>query len=263
MSRSGTSTNGPLNGGAMALTGSVNDMKHKTSETLFAYWDRCAASGATPRRFEIEPAKICGHPAVTPSFSSASTPRRYAIRLAGTRVCEMFGVELRGTNFLDGWSPKDRTLAHAPALRARQTGRGRDHPYGSGTRGARIHAVRGAAAAALRHTRPDHRPSARRFLAASTRRIGSASCRLAAKRIIANELVWPAGAPTIRERARASVTSPCCCPSRQRASCAPSGASSVSSKAASGVTTPTRPDASAARLSRQRLASAGLGPYAS
>jgi hypothetical protein len=28
--------------------------------------------------------------------------------LAGTRLCELFGSELRGTNFLEGWRPEDR-----------------------------------------------------------------------------------------------------------------------------------------------------------
>ena len=37
---------------------------------------------------------------------------------------------------------------------------------------------------------------------------------LATKRLIANELIWPAGAPTVDERAPCVATSPCCLPSR-------------------------------------------------
>ena len=36
--------------------------------------------------------------------------RTYQYRLAGTRLCELFGSELRGRNFLDGWSDGDRLI---------------------------------------------------------------------------------------------------------------------------------------------------------
>ncbi len=59
-------------------------------------------------------------------------PATYRYRLAGTRLCEIFGSELRDTNLLDGWSASDRTLAGAQPdvdLRARRRhavrGRGR------------------------------------------------------------------------------------------------------------------------------------------
>ena len=35
-------------------------------------------------------------------------PATYHYRLAGTRLCEIFGTELRGTNLLAGWNASDR-----------------------------------------------------------------------------------------------------------------------------------------------------------
>ena len=41
----------------------------------------------------------------------------YQYRLAGTRLCELFGSELRCNNFLTGWSDADQALlAHKLAI---------------------------------------------------------------------------------------------------------------------------------------------------
>jgi hypothetical protein len=60
-----------------------------------------------PRRLEIEPARIAGILAETFMLERVDAAT-YQFRLAGTRLCELFGAELRGTNFLDGWSENDR-----------------------------------------------------------------------------------------------------------------------------------------------------------
>jgi len=90
---------------------------HKTSETLFAYWDKVRGNRATPRRFEIDPGKIAG---ILPStfILERTDAETYRFRLAGTRVCDMFGAELRGSNFLSGWSQPDRLslVRHLAAL---------------------------------------------------------------------------------------------------------------------------------------------------
>ena len=52
-------------------------------------------------------------------------PRTYHYRLAGTRLCELFGSELRGRNFLDGWSEADRQRARARPRQRLRAGRGR------------------------------------------------------------------------------------------------------------------------------------------
>jgi hypothetical protein len=97
-------------------------MKSKTSQLLFSYWNEVRRDRLAPRRFEIEPSRI------TPLLSETFILERldsdsYRYRLAGTRICEQFDAELRGTNFLDGWSAEDRiTLARQMQASAQQGG---------------------------------------------------------------------------------------------------------------------------------------------
>lgn len=60
-----------------------------------------------PRRFEIEPSEIALLLSSTFILERLDTAT-FRFRLAGTAVCDYFGRELRGSNFLDGWSPEDR-----------------------------------------------------------------------------------------------------------------------------------------------------------
>jgi hypothetical protein len=76
-------------------------------QTLYAYWNEVRAGRIAPQRLEIEPSRI--GPILSHIFMlELLKPGVYPYRLAGTRVCEMFGSELRGKNFLDGWSEEDR-----------------------------------------------------------------------------------------------------------------------------------------------------------
>jgi hypothetical protein len=75
-------------------------MRQQTNQILFDYWNEVRGSRLTPRRFDIEPARIA---AILPETfilerHDAST---YRFRLAGTRICDRFSVELRNRNFLD------------------------------------------------------------------------------------------------------------------------------------------------------------------
>jgi len=93
------------------------DMKHKTTQILFGYWNEVRGDRAIPRRFEIDPSKIAG---LLPStfILERVDGETFRFRLAGTRVCELFGYELRGSNFLHGWSSIDRAalVRHLSAL---------------------------------------------------------------------------------------------------------------------------------------------------
>lgn len=82
-------------------------MKQRTNQTLFAYWNEVRALRIAPRRFEIEPAQIAQ---ILPEtfILERVDPETYPFRLAGTRICEQFGAEFRGTDFLDGWIEGDR-----------------------------------------------------------------------------------------------------------------------------------------------------------
>jgi hypothetical protein len=90
-------------------------MQQSTSRQLYAYWDRVRNGRIAPKRFEIEPAKIA--PLLPETFiAEATSLRTYRFRLAGTKICEQFGRELRGADLMGLWGPKDRD-AFASLLR--------------------------------------------------------------------------------------------------------------------------------------------------
>ncbi len=82
-------------------------MKTGANSTLYEYWNGLRADRIAPRRFEIEPAQIAD---ILPDtfILELSEPGTFVYRLAGTRVCEIFGQEMRGENFLEGWREPDR-----------------------------------------------------------------------------------------------------------------------------------------------------------
>jgi hypothetical protein len=80
---------------------------HPSLQTLYGYWNTVRAGRLAPQRLEIEPSRIAGILSETFMLERIDTGT-YQFRLAGTRLCEVWGSELRGKNFLDGWSDQDR-----------------------------------------------------------------------------------------------------------------------------------------------------------
>lgn len=90
-------------------------MKHATSRELFAYWNRIRGEESAPRRSDIEPGDIRRVLADTFILEVAGSAS-HRVRLAGTRMCSLYGREIKGSNFLDLWSGEDRArLAEAAA----------------------------------------------------------------------------------------------------------------------------------------------------
>jgi hypothetical protein len=104
-------------------------MKQRTSQILFAYWNEVRAGRIAPRRFEIEPSRIgailsetfilervsalerTGPTSVPNASATQARPELrsvYRYRLAGTKLCEQFGDDFRGRDFLDDWDLDDR-----------------------------------------------------------------------------------------------------------------------------------------------------------
>jgi hypothetical protein len=81
----------------------------RSLQTLFNYWNQVRAGRIAPNRLEIEPSRIAGILAETFMLERIDAGT-YQFRLAGTRLCELFGSELRGKNFLEGWSGQDRLV---------------------------------------------------------------------------------------------------------------------------------------------------------
>jgi hypothetical protein len=77
-------------------------MKHPTSRMLFSYWDGLRGQRAAPERGEIEPGEI-RHILADTFILEIGPDRRAAFRLGGTRLCALFGRELKGEPFDALW----------------------------------------------------------------------------------------------------------------------------------------------------------------
>ena len=78
-------------------------MKHPTSRMLHAYWERLRGERAAPERAEIEPGEIRHLLADSLILELDMAARSATIRLAGTRVCALYGRELKGAPFARLW----------------------------------------------------------------------------------------------------------------------------------------------------------------
>ncbi len=74
-------------------------MKHPASREMYAYWTARRGTRRAPNRSEIDPAAIRSLLGDSFMVSRESTDHT-VFRLAGTRVCDMFGRELKGERFL-------------------------------------------------------------------------------------------------------------------------------------------------------------------
>ncbi len=83
-------------------------MKHASSRELFDYWTALRGMAPAPERCEIEPSAIrraLGDVFILAFDRAAGHP----FRLAGTRVCALFGRELRNESFLAVWDADSRS----------------------------------------------------------------------------------------------------------------------------------------------------------
>ena len=98
-------------------------MRHATSRELFAYWNRIRGSEPAPRRSDIEPGDIRR---VLPDtfILEVIAAGNHRVRLAGTRMCSLYGREIKGSNFLDLWSDEDRATIAGAAERVSEDAAG-------------------------------------------------------------------------------------------------------------------------------------------
>jgi hypothetical protein len=97
-------------------------MRHPTSQALYAYWNEVRGERIAPQRLEIQPARI-GSILPDTFILERCDSRTFRYRLAGTRVCARFGMELRSLNFLDRWSFGDRAMLEEHLAAITETGR--------------------------------------------------------------------------------------------------------------------------------------------
>jgi hypothetical protein len=82
-------------------------VKHSSTRSLYLYWNDRRGTRPAPERSEIEPAAI--RTVLGDSFILGCEPGAMPVfRLAGTRVCGLFGRELKGEAFELLWNESDR-----------------------------------------------------------------------------------------------------------------------------------------------------------
>jgi hypothetical protein len=84
-------------------------MKQESCRELYAYWNRLRGDQPAPQRGEIDPAelrRILGDIFILEAVDADT----YMFRLAGTRVCGAYCREMKGSNFLEVWSARDRIV---------------------------------------------------------------------------------------------------------------------------------------------------------
>ncbi len=96
-------------------------MKHPTSRELYQYWSLMRGDEAAPLRSAIEPSDIRGILADT-FIAEVAEGDVYRVRLAGTRVCALYGREIKGTNLLDFWTAEDRSALSTLAAAVSEDG---------------------------------------------------------------------------------------------------------------------------------------------
>lgn len=82
-------------------------MRHAATRYLYAYWNRIRKHRIAPERREVEPADI-GQVLSDTFILEAAAGGAFPYRLAGTRICTLFGRELKGIDWLAGWNARDR-----------------------------------------------------------------------------------------------------------------------------------------------------------
>jgi hypothetical protein len=78
-------------------------MKHSSSRQLYAYWEKQRGTRAAPDRADIDPAQI-RHALGDIFILAADFVDEQRYRLAGTRLCALFGRELKGESLSASWT---------------------------------------------------------------------------------------------------------------------------------------------------------------
>ena len=97
---------GTVNAGQSRPTG-WTVLRHKSSQTLFDYWNMIRNGRPAPERSEVEPGDLRHILGDTFILEIAVNMRAISYRLAGTRLCAAYGRELKGHAYLAHWREED------------------------------------------------------------------------------------------------------------------------------------------------------------
>ncbi len=81
----------------------------QNNKELLTYWNKVRAGRPAPKRTEITPSAISPMLPYTFILELRNDDQLY-FRLAGSKVCEMFGKEFRGINFLECWPATEQPV---------------------------------------------------------------------------------------------------------------------------------------------------------
>jgi len=96
-------------------------MRQAAATKILAYWDSLTSQSAVPAASAIDPRALKAH--LPDLFMLERLDRAvFAFRLAGTRMCQRFGRELRDHDFVRLFPPKQQGDVLAQLTRALQTG---------------------------------------------------------------------------------------------------------------------------------------------
>ena len=84
-------------------------MKHPSNRELFDYWNERRGERLAPERADIEPARHPPRAGRHLRDSRSSGSENHPFRLAGTRLCALFGRELKAESFLKLWQRSGQT----------------------------------------------------------------------------------------------------------------------------------------------------------
>lgn len=76
-------------------------MKHTSTRAVYEYWDNLRGNRAAPERGDIEPGAL--RHVLQDTFVLENGPIGPVFRLAGTRLCALFGGELKARPFIALW----------------------------------------------------------------------------------------------------------------------------------------------------------------
>jgi hypothetical protein len=82
-------------------------MQQRTNQVLYAYWNDVRGERIAPRRFDVEPSQL-GSVLSETFILECGAGQAPSFRLAGTKICDSFGREFRGLEFLDVFRAEDR-----------------------------------------------------------------------------------------------------------------------------------------------------------
>ncbi len=86
-------------------------MKHAASREFFAYWDTQRGRERAPQRSMIAPERL--RHLLGDVFVLGGDVRGYPVRVAGTRICALFGHDIKGENFVNLVEPESRANLRA------------------------------------------------------------------------------------------------------------------------------------------------------